>query len=119
MGEYCSHIGIVSHGKLIRFGTVREISQGFSGGGDATRSTYRIGIARPLADLQRRLEPIEGITDFVQHDHGFSVSYAAGPESAAILLRELVTRDVPVSAFGEVAGNLEQAYLATGVRQVD
>jgi ABC-2 type transport system ATP-binding protein len=116
MGEYCSHIGIVSHGKLLKFGTVREISQA---GGDATRSTYRVALAKPVVDLKRRLESIEGITDLVEQDHKFTLIYDAGADAAAKLLAELVGAGVPVCAFTEAAGNLEEAYLATGVRQVD
>jgi ABC-2 type transport system ATP-binding protein len=115
MGEYCSHIGIVSHGKLIRFGTVREISQT----GDPTRSTYRVVLAKPIADLKRRLELVESLTNLVEQDHHFSVSYDAGTDAAAALLRELIRLDVPVCGFNEVGGNLEEAYLATGVKQVD
>ena len=116
MGEYCSHIGIVSHGRLLKFGTVREISQA---GGDLTRSIYRIALSRPVVDLARRLQAIEGISDLVEQDHKFSITYDAGPDAAAQLLVGLVRAEVPVCAFGEVAGNLEEAYLATGVQQVD
>lgn len=115
MGEYCSHIGIMSHGKLVRFGTVREISET----GDATRSRYRIRLSKPVIDMARRLSDLAEIEQIDLADHTITLGYHAGEEHAAHLLRELVRRDIPVCGFSEVEANLEQAYLNTGVKQVD
>lgn len=115
MGEYCSHIGIVSHGKLLRFGTVREVVQL----GDELRTTYRFKLATPVADLHRRLEQIGGIEEIQNADHTVTLRYDAGPEAAAKLLRALIAADLTVTQFGEVEASLERAYLETGVKQVD
>ena len=115
MGDYCSHIGIVSHGKLVRFGTVRDVS----GLGNETRSTYRINLAHPVNDLRLRLEQIVGVDEIAESDHSVALSFDAGAENAARLLAELVKGGVPACAFAEVRESLEEAYLKTGVKQVD
>jgi ABC-2 type transport system ATP-binding protein len=115
MGEYCSHIGIVSHGKLLRFGTVREVAQL----GDSLRTTYRFKLATPVADLQRRLDQIGGIEGVESADHTVTLRYDAGPEAASLLLRELIRHELAITQFGEVEASLERAYLETGVKQVD
>lgn len=115
MGEYCSHIGIMSHGQLVRFGTVREVSDT----GDATRSTYRIRLARPVSDLRRRLDNLADLELIEVADHALTLGYPAGEEHAADLLKQLIERDIPVSGFAVTAANLEEAYLKTGVKQVD
>ncbi len=115
MGEYCSHIGIMSGGRMIRFGTVRDISET----GTADRATYRIRLAKTVTDLQRILEPIAGLTDLVQADYTLTAQFSSGEESAANLLAALIRAGLPVCEFAEVKGNLEQVYLNTGVRQVD
>ncbi len=115
MGEYCSHIGIMSHGKLMRFGTVREVSET----GDATRSTYRIQLSKPISDIERRISNLADLERIQMTDHTLTLGYHAGEEHAAYLLRELIRLDIPVCGFREVEANLEQAYLNTGVRQVD
>lgn len=115
MGEYCSHIGIMSGGKLLRFGSVREVSET----GDATRSQYRVKLTNPVADLQRRMADIPDLQIAQTADHTLVLGYHAGNEFAAQLLSELIRREIPVCGFSEVEANLEQAYLNTGVRQVD
>lgn len=115
MGEYCSHIGIMSGGKLVRFGSVREVSET----GDSTRSRYRIKVSKPVIDLQRRVAGLAGFEIVQATDHTLVVGYHAGEEHAAELLRELIRRDIQVCGFSEVEANLEQAYLNTGVKQVD
>ena len=119
MSEYCSHIGIMSHGRLVRFGTVREISQAITGG-DGNRATYRVRLAKPVDDLARRLSSVDGIADVVPAgDLAFACAYDVGPDAAARLLGDLLRAGLLVCAFGEQQDDLEAAYLQTGVRQVD
>ena len=119
MDEYCSHIGIMSHGRLVRFGTVREISQAI-GGGDSNRATYNVRLASPVSDLERRLAAIDGLAEVRRaDDHAFTVAADAGDAAAGRLLADLIAAGLPVCGFAELRGDLEAAYLRTGVRQVD
>ena len=115
MGEYCSHIGIMSHGRMLRFGSVREVA----GLGDETRATYRFKLVTPVADIRRLLDTIEGLTDIADADHTVTLRYDSGDENAAGLLQSLIKLGLPITHFGEVQASLEQAYLQTGVKQVD
>src|SRR6185369_14769835 len=60
MAEYCTHIGIMSKGELVRFGTVAEVA---NHSGDASRCRYTIALAHPFAGLQQTIEAIEGVAD--------------------------------------------------------
>jgi ABC-2 type transport system ATP-binding protein len=120
MDEYCSHIGVMSHGRLVRFGTVREISQAVGATGDGTRATYRVRLAKPVVGLAGRVEAIDGVESVaIESDHAFTLTADPGDDAAARLLADLIRAGLFVSAFGEVKGDLEQAYLSSGVHQVD
>ena len=115
MEEYCTHIGIMSHGAMVQFGTVREISAGVDDG----RCAYTIHLAQPVAGLGQILEGIEGVSDLGLERMQVSLRYWSDRVRAAGLLAELVKQGVPVAGFSANAAGLEEAYLRTGIRQVD
>jgi ABC-2 type transport system ATP-binding protein len=115
MGEYCTHIGILSAGRMVQFGTVHEFAANLDGG----RCRYQLILCRPQPAVQQELERIEGV-NAVQVD-GLKVllEFHHDPQAAARLLADLVKRGVPLAAFAPQAMDLEEAYLRTGIRQVD
>ncbi|MEO6436221.1 MAG: ABC transporter ATP-binding protein [Tepidisphaeraceae bacterium] len=115
MAEYCTHIGIMSKGQLVRLGTVSEIASH----GDASRCRYTIHLAHPVAAIERELEGIEGVSDVNADGQRIVLEYASARDDAAALLRELIDRKIPVAAFSPNAPGLEEAYLRTEVAQVD
>jgi ABC-2 type transport system ATP-binding protein len=115
MDQYCSHIAIMSGGTLVRFDTVEGITTGQNG----HRCRYTLRLARPVEDLVARLEQVEGVSDASVDGTGAELEYESGPENAAELLEELVALKIPVAAFSPAELDLEQAYLQTGIRQVD
>ena len=115
MEEYCTHIGIMSHGAMVQFGTVREISAGVDDG----RCAYTIHLAEPVAGMGELLEKIEGVSDVGLERMQLSLRYWSDRPRAAALLAELVRQGVPVAGFSANAAGLEEAYLRTGIRQVD
>ncbi len=115
MSDYCTHIGIMTGGKMVQFGTVAEVS----GHVDNGRCRYAIGLAEPVAGLEGRLAMLTGV-DAVQVDRDrCSLDYASDKASAVRLLAQLVEAKIPVASFNAVAPGLEEAYLRTGIRQVD
>jgi ABC-2 type transport system ATP-binding protein len=116
MDEYCTHIGIMRRGEMVRFGTVAQVA---AVGEDIGRCRYSLTLAAPLAGLE---EVLTGLTDVsevrVERDRA-SFEYVSGREAAAGLLAELVTRRVPVASFAPNAPGLEEAYLRAGIGQVD
>jgi ABC-2 type transport system ATP-binding protein len=115
MQEYCTHIGIMSAGRMINFGTVAHVA----GHADATRCRYKLHLAHPVADLASVLAVIDGVSHVEVDRDRAALDYLAGHEHAAHLLASLVHRKVPVSSFTAVAPGLEEAYLRIGIAQVD
>jgi ABC-2 type transport system ATP-binding protein len=117
MAEYCTHIGIMSKGELVRFGTVHDVAS--SSNGDATRCRYTIQLAHPVAGIERTLAEIDQIAHVNIDGERVVLEYGASRDAAAALLAELVQRRIPVAAFSPNAPGLEEAYLRTEIAQVD
>lgn len=115
MGEYCTHIGIMSKGQLVRFGTVNEIAAG----GDASRCRYTIQLAHPVAGLERMLEAIDNVTGIAYDGTRIVLEFSSDRDDASKLLAQLIGMNLPVASFAPNALGLEEAYLRTDVAQVD
>lgn len=117
MGEYCSHIGIMSAGRMVKLGTVHEIAHGM----ETTRRRYTVLLARAFTDTREVLDGIEGVTNVSVNEAGDRVEldYESDKTAAAELLAALVGAGLPVAGFSMNAVDLEQVYLRTGIRQVD
>jgi ABC-2 type transport system ATP-binding protein len=115
MSEYCTHIGIMSGGRMVRFGTVAEIASD----ADTSLARYTIGLAHAVAGVERALEAISDLRIVEIGDDQIIVEYAASRDSAAALLAALIAARLPVASFIANVPDLEEAYLRTGIRQVD
>ncbi len=112
LAEYCTHIGIMGHGKLLQFGTVAQIS-----GVSTEQVRYRVVLAERIGDLAQRLAPLNLSA---QIDGDTFIVEAGGQRAiAAELLRSLVAAGLPVADFRALGHDLEEAYLRAGIRQVD
>ena len=115
LNEYCTHIGIMAHGTFVQLGTVAEVAA--SGNGRSCR--YTVLLTRPVAGLADTLSRIAGLSN-VQIDRDRAVmEYGSQREAAAELLAMLVGEGLPVASFSANTAGLEEAYLRTGIRQVD
>jgi ABC-2 type transport system ATP-binding protein len=115
LNEYCTHIAIMAHGSILQMGTVAQVAE--SGNGDRCR--YTIGLVRPVAGLADTLSRIAGVSGVQVDRDRLVLEYSTDREKAAALLAELIQRGVPVTSFAPNAPGLEEAYLRTGIRQVD
>jgi ABC-2 type transport system ATP-binding protein len=115
MEEYCTHAAIMSHGNLMKFGTVREVSAGADDG----RCGYTIDLAESYPALEQTLKTIPGVRDVQTDRLGATLSYPAGRAEAARLLLHLVEQGLRVSGFHANESGLEEAYLRANIRQVD
>ena len=115
LNEFCTHIGIIAHGSLMQYGTVAQVAEG----GNHERCRYTILLTRPVPDLARLLAGVNGIAGLEIDRDRVTLEYGSEREAAARLLAELVRREVPVASFSPNAPGLEEAYLRTGIRQVD
>jgi ABC-2 type transport system ATP-binding protein len=118
MADYCTHIGIMSKGEVVRFGTVAEVAN-HATNGDATRCRYTITLAHPVAGLARVLAEMDGVAHLEVDGDRIVLEYGASRDAAAALLARLIEQKLPVAAFTPNAPGLEEAYLRTEIAQVD
>ncbi len=115
LNEYCTHIAIMSAGRIVQLGTVAQMAAA----ADGERCRYTVVLARPVAGLEKLLATIDGLTG-VQWDRDQIVfEYGSRREQAAALLGRLVAAGLPMAEFRAHRADLEEAYLRTGIRQVD
>jgi ABC-2 type transport system ATP-binding protein len=118
MADYCTHIGIMSKGELVRFGTVNEVAN-HGANGDATTCRYTITLAHPVAGVERLLAEIDNVAHVSVDGDRIVLECGATRDDAAALLARLIERRIPVAAFAPIAPGLEEAYLRTDIAQVD
>jgi ABC-2 type transport system ATP-binding protein len=115
LDEYCTHVAIMQGGFILRHGTVAQIV----GGKQDDRCRYDLTLSAAMPGLDRLLGSFPSVMQAQIDGRQISFEYENDPQAAADLLRALVNRGVPVASFGPRAHDLEQAYLRTGIRQVD
>lgn len=118
LAEYCTHIAIMGHGRLLEYGTVAEVA----GAKSRDRAQYRIVLAERVGDLATRLQELQQDARVERLECGadlITLEYDSDRSAAAELLRKLLAAGLPVAEFHTVGPDLEQAYLRTGIRQVD
>ena len=115
LAEVCTHIAIMERGRVLRSGTVAELASARG----HNRCAYRVVLARRLSDLAARIADVEGVYD-VQID-GDQLRFVADREreAAAGLLLRLLDAGLPVAEFRTERFDLEEAYLRSGIGQVD
>jgi ABC-2 type transport system ATP-binding protein len=104
--ELCTMIGIIDHGRMQVTGSVQEVVQHLSAGrrlritvvGDKEAA---VGILKPLAAV-RNVEIANGAIE---------ASYEGDESTAAEILQALTAGGIKVSAFSEVDGGLEEAFM--------
>ncbi len=76
-------------------------------------------LARPVPGLEQLLASIQGLRAPQIDRDQIVFEYASRREQAAALLARLVAEGLPVAEFRAHRADLEEAYLRTGIRQVD
>jgi len=118
LAEYCTHIAIMGHGRLLQSGPVDQVA-----GAQSRQSVkYRVVLAERVGDLAARLAPLSKRDDVSELEFDadwITLEYAADKGAAADLLKGLISAGLPVAEFQPVRPDLEQAYLRAGIRQVD
>lgn len=115
LSDYCTHVGIMAQGRMMQYGTVSHVANHADNG----RWRYTVLLARPVAGLKDLLAKIEGVGNIDVDNQRVVIEYHSGQAQAADLLADLVSRKLPVASFTPNAAGLEEAYLRTGIQQVD
>jgi len=113
--EYCTHIGIMQGGQWMRLGTVSQVVDGHTD----HRRRYELTLVRPLPEAGAVLRQHQRISNVELHGRQVTFEYDEDEQAAADLLQALIAKGLPVSRFSPAAKDIEQAYLRTGIRQVD
>ena len=112
--EVATHIAIIEQGRILRWGKTESLQHQHE-----DRRTYRLAAIGMNSELATAVSAMEGTSEVVVDGNICTFDYLAGDEAAAGLLKTLVDRGVPVASFGVVKRTLEEAYLRSGVKQVD
>ena len=112
--EVATHIVILDHGSIVRFSKTEALFHKHD-----HRRTYRVTTLDDRPEHAQIISAIDGVSDLRQHDRTHTFDYHSGDPEAAELLRHLVAKNIPVLSFTVVTASLEEAYLKSGVKQVD
>ncbi|MFH1748003.1 MAG: ABC transporter ATP-binding protein [Planctomycetota bacterium] len=115
LAEYCTHIAIIERGRLLNFGTVDQVA----GAASHEHCNYRIVLAQRPSDLAVRLDAIDGLRGVQVDGDVITLEYERDKAAAARLLAQLLAIGLPVAEFRPLEPDLEQAYLRSGIGQVD
>jgi ABC-2 type transport system ATP-binding protein len=115
MADYCTHIGIMTKGRMLKFGTVSEVTNMH----DSARCRYTMLLSRSASGAQMLLSGIDGISAVQVERERITFEFVNDRSAAADLLATLVEQKLPVASFTANAADLEEAYLRVGIEQVD
>lgn len=113
--EYCTHIGIMEAGKIVQFGTVAQIV----GGKDDNRCMYNVKLSQHSPEAAHFLDRIQTLSKIEIHGRQITFEFEHDEEAAADLLQMMIQQGLQVASFAPAEHDLEQAYLRTGIKQVD
>ena len=111
---FCTSIGLMEKGRMIRSGTIEEIT--------AAESRYRVvrlgwlGDAASTVEAKLRANP--QVSGLLVQDGQAVFRFAGTQEELAVVLAELVAAGVRVIAFGEVRQTVEDLYLKLSRHEV-
>jgi ABC-2 type transport system ATP-binding protein len=115
MDEYCTHIGIMSAGQMLKFGTVSEISAA----SDHDRCRYTALLSRSMLTAAEILGKIAGVSGVQAGPDRLVLEYGNSREDAAELLLQMIRLGLPVAGFAANSASLEETYLRWQVGQVE
>ena len=112
--EVATHIAIIAQGSVLRWCTMEEMRHEHH-----ERRTYRLTTVDGRQPDSDPLVGIDGVSEVKRSGRQYEFTYSADEQEAAALLRRLIDNNVRVLSFDVVKGSLEDAYLRSGVKQVD
>jgi len=111
--EIATHVAIIERGSILRWSETGAMHHD-----EDQRRTFELVIVGN-GSYRELIEAIDGVSHCRQDGSTLLFDYHSDDSEAAELLRRLIEKDVPVLSFTRVKTSLEEAYLRSGVRQVD
>ena len=106
LGDMCNKIGIIEHGKLLAAGEFRAILNGMT-----QEREIRIEVLDEANTAMRILEQTPGLYNIEQSGSEFHMNSNLDRAALADLNSKLVNAGVPVLAFAQEEGSLEDVFL--------
>jgi ABC-2 type transport system ATP-binding protein len=109
--EYSTAMLTIREGRIVAHQAVGR--GGETPGGHAAPVRFALSLAAPAATAAERVAAIAGVTEVCGGERELSFLFAGDAEAQAELLRELLSRGLPVCAFTPERRSLQDAYLST------
>ncbi|NNV03328.1 ABC transporter ATP-binding protein [Brevibacillus sp. MCWH] len=106
LAEMCDVIGIIEGGSLVACGRVDEIYQKMQ-----EKRVLRIRLLDRVEEAMTRLREVPTVSDVTREGSWVVAGFTGNDEQQAALLRDLAAAGLPVAAFNEEQGNLEEIFL--------
>jgi len=106
LSELCTSIGIIDRGRMVISGTVDEIMQQVY-----SKRFIKIKIRDKVDECVKIMQESPLITSINKDENLIEAGFEGNEEEMAVLLKELVLRDIPVISFGQMDGNLEDVFM--------
>lgn len=106
LAEMCTSIGIIDSGKIVISGTVSEIMQQIY-----SNKVVKIKVNDKLDDAVMILREFPFIDKITTGENTIQAGFDAGDEEMSRVLAALVNRSIPVAAFAQMDGNLEDVFM--------
>ncbi len=133
LAEYCTHVGMMSAGRIIRFDEIGRLSasqahtlqyriglvQDASSIGFSATIRYTGGMGAALQLARHHTSHFDGAQVDVLDNGTLGITYSADPAAMAELLEKLVHAGLPIWHCSPVGSDLEKLYLSIQSQQVD
>ncbi|MGG1660763.1 ATP-binding cassette domain-containing protein [Brevibacillus sp. NRS-1366] len=106
LAEMCDVIGIVEEGNLVSFGRVEEIYAKMQ-----EQRVLRIRLLDQVEEAMTRLREMPLVTSVTREGNWIVAGFSGNDQQQVELLRELAVAGLPVAAFNEAVGDLEEIFL--------
>jgi ABC-2 type transport system ATP-binding protein len=104
--ELCTMIGIIDHGRMRATGSVQEVIQHLSAG-----RRVRIAVVGDNEAALEILKPLAAVHNVEIANGAIEATYEGDDATAAEILQALTAGGIRVSAFSQVDGGLEEAFM--------
>ena len=112
LSEMCDSLTILDHGELVFSGTVDELSDRMNGNAPLDIRLAETAGAEAVEEAVRCLRELPYITEILQEEPFLlRVRLEGGEDVCMAVMRELVTRNIPVCDFHRAPMNLDKVFM--------
>ena len=106
LGEICTQIGVINHGKMVYSGTVEEVMERFSG-----NAPLKISVIEGMDKATQLLKEQPTVTKVKSEEHYIECSYQGDAYEISRLIKLLVEAGIPVVGVDRATANLEDVFM--------